>query len=495
MGQETVNYGINDLVVTNPVDATDIVRYGAYHLRAIKTAVKYSFAGFTGSVLVTATDSGAADAYVLNPSTAIPAYKDRMLVLLVPANTNATTTPTLNVSSLGAKTIVSCTGGAVLAQDLVASRAYLARYDLSTDKFWLLSPTKNYIDSLAFNTVLPSQPGTSRKYFLRTQNGTASWELLGIMDRRSVTGADTVGLADVGNLVDCSGTFTLAFAATATLGDEATGYIQNSGTGDVTLDPNGSETIDGLTSYVMHPGEVRKWYVEGSAIKTIVVHPFYRAFTTSGTFTKPPGYNYFCGRAWSGGCSGQRTNNTATLSVGGAGGGCADFMLPASVVGTTETVTIGAGGNAVTGVANGNVGGSTSIGSLFTVAGSSSFTAGGAINSTLIGRTSGNNSFGFESSAADTAGRSTVWGGSNPSNDASANSGNSVFGGAAGGSVNAAGTLRNPGTSIQGGNGGAASIASNGTDGTAPGGGGGATQTGTQSGAGARGELRIWGVV
>jgi hypothetical protein len=172
MAQETVTNGIADLVVTNPVDATDIVRYGAYHLRAIKYGAKVSFAGFTGSVLVTGTDTGSADAYVISPATAVPAYKDRMLVLLVPANTNATTTPTLNISALGSKTIASVSGGALTALDLVAGRPYKLMYDASTDKFRLLNVTKNYVDQLAFGTALPAQSGRS---LLVTNGSVASW--------------------------------------------------------------------------------------------------------------------------------------------------------------------------------------------------------------------------------------------------------------------------------------------------------------------------------
>ena len=77
--------------------------------------------------------------------------------------------------------------------------------------------------------------------------------------------------------------------------------------------------------------------------------------------------------------------------------------------------------------------------------------------------------------------------------------GNTVYGGAGGGTISSDdATLFNPAsysTSVFGGAGGNASVASNGSDGTAPGGGGGATKSGTTSGAGARGELRIWGIV
>lgn len=381
MGQEAATY-INDLVITNPVDATDIVRYGAYHLRTIKTAVKYSFPGFAGAVICTGTDAGAADAYAINPATPLSGYVSNMLVLLIPANTNATTTPTLNVSGLGTRTIVSVTGGAMQALDLVAGHPYLLRYDTTTSSFWMVSVTKNYIDQLAFSAALPAQPGGLAPYSLKSINSVAAWEIKGAIDRRAITSADTVGVADIGGIVDCtSGSFTLAFASTATLGDQASGWIMNSGTGDITVDPSGAETIDGVASFVMYTNEVRRWYVEGSVLRTMVIRPFYRKAVSSFTFTMPPGYAYLDLDIIGGGGGGGSGRKGAAGSKrnGGSPGGAPGRvrrrvrgLTPASTV----SVTVGAGGtggatqstNSTNGN-NGTAGGDTSFGAYATVKG------------------------------------------------------------------------------------------------------------------------------
>lgn len=309
-----------------------------------------------------------------------------------------------------------------------------------------------------------------------------------------------LALSNSSNLIDVtSGTFTQTFEAAATLASGWFCYIRNSGTGDITLDPSGAETIDGLTSFIMYPGEVRLIQCDGTALRSVVLHGFSKTFTASGTFTKPPGYDSFEGLIWSGGNSGQRTDSAVTESAGGGGGGCGNFSIKASSVATTETVTIGAGGAAVTAVANGNSGGTTSFGSHISAfaytTGGIAWRYGGSIVDQLIAASAPSVGYEGASVGSTTAIMSAVWGGAATQAGSAVPSGNSVYGGAAGGSLSSAAAVRAPGTSKLGGNGGAAASASNGVDGVAPGGGGGATQTGASSGAGARGELRIRGVV
>ena len=60
-------------------------------------------------------------------------------------------------------------------------------------------------------------------------------------------------MTDEGKLFELTGTFTQTFDAISTFPDGWYCYLQNAGSGSITLDPNASETIDGLTSYVMYP--------------------------------------------------------------------------------------------------------------------------------------------------------------------------------------------------------------------------------------------------
>ena len=313
--------------------------------------------------------------------------------------------------------------------------------------------------------------------------------------------------SDKAKLIDItSGTFTQTFAACSSLGDGWYCYIKNSGSGDITLDPNSSETIDGLTTFVMYPGEVRLVQCNGTILRSVVLNSFYKKFIASGTFTKPPGYKSFQGLLWGGGGSGEAIGAN-TFGGGGGGGGCIPFTVAQSDLNSAETVTIGAGGLSVgSAQASGNSGGSSHLGGIVTITGgtggtvTSPGTGGGwdaldGYGTTSIGTYSGGNAGDLNS--GDSNGRSSYFGGGggggyNSGSTTAGKGGNSYYGGAGGGGRASSGTTTGAGGSSKfGGAGGAG----NGGDGSIPGGGGGCSMQNGISGAGARGELRIWGII
>lgn len=126
MALETGNY-INDLVITNPT-STDPKSQGDDQIRLLKTVLKETLNGFTGAILVTATDTGTATGHVLTPSTALVGYTP-MLCLLYKAAVTNTGALTVNVSGLGVRSIKTMAGADPTAGDIVAGYPMLLMYD------------------------------------------------------------------------------------------------------------------------------------------------------------------------------------------------------------------------------------------------------------------------------------------------------------------------------------------------------------------------------
>lgn len=360
-----------------------------------------------------------------------------------------------------------------------------------------------------------STAGTSGQVLTSAGSGAPTWTTipLGPTIVRSARTSNTIlGASDVNTLIAItSGTFSQTFTAAATLGSGWFCYIQNSGTGDITLDPNGSETIDGLTSFVMFSGEVRLVQCDGTGFNSIVLNAGVKTFNASGTWTKPPGYTYFSGLLWGAGGSGSKHDSPGG---GGGGGACVPFTILSSALSSTESVTIGEGGIAVnTTDTNGNVGGNSTFDLLTAYGGAggtgsngrggggggaysagSGTTAGGPSISPSSSNTPDNCSgFGGGTGASSTSGGAgqSIYGGGGGGGEGTNAGGSSIYGGAGGSGSN--GVLAG-GVSLYGGNGGASSTSGTAGTGVQPAGGGGGTLTGT-SGAGGAGRLVIWGVI
>ena len=309
----------------------------------------------------------------------------------------------------------------------------------------------------------------------------------GISTRTSDT---TLSSSDLGKLIDItSGSFTQTFTAAATLGGNWYCHIRNSGSGEITLNPNGSELIDGLSNYIMYPGETRLLMCSGTAFYTIVLTGYLKSYSVTTGWVKPPGYKAHTARMWGAGGGGAKASSDAG---GGGGGAFNEYTIPSSSLGSTVTVAIGGGGSGATSLGSpGGAGGNTSF-STYTVYGGGGGNApgggggGGAISAGATGNSTGgtgglpaldltsntehNTGYGGGAgggSIANTAGDSAMGGGGG--GNSGGNGGKSVKGGGGGGAGAGIG-----GTSIYGGAGGAGNTgAGNATAGAIKGGGGG----------------------
>jgi hypothetical protein len=373
----------------------------------------------------------------------------------------------------------------------VGQHLYVARIAAPTT--WLAARVVSYnpgTGALSLDVVAVNGSGTYTDWQISIGGAQGPSGTINSLAESTKSAGYTLASGDKGKVLRLDGTFTLAFTSAATLGAGWWCWLHNVGSGPVTLDPNSTQQIDGLTSYLSYPGEMRLVWCTGSAFRSVVAHPFRLSYTASGTFVDPPGYRMLNVRGWGAGGSGAKGSSSGAVT-GGGGGGCMDHQYQPAP-GTSRTVTIGAGGAAVTSASTaGNAGGDTIFGALFTWPGG----PGGTTSTAVSGASSapGNLSGAYLGATGDDN-KKPVFGGGGSHTTTNNPGKSSIYGGAGGGAGSVAAGARNGGTSMYGGAGGAGGDSTDGADGAAPAGAGGGTRTGATSGAGARGQLEIWGV-
>ena len=104
----------------------------------------------------------------------------------------------------------------------------------------------------------------------------------------SQSGAYTVVAGDKGKLIDATtGTWTLTLTAAATLGAGFAFAVKNSGSGVITIDPNSSELIDGVSTITLAATESCCVICSGTAFRTVSK----AATLTSAAIITALGYN------------------------------------------------------------------------------------------------------------------------------------------------------------------------------------------------------------
>lgn len=151
MTVETATY-INQLDSSKPASG-DARSEGDDHMRLLKSTLRATFPNISGAVTATqgqlngvllgqatyAAGGGADDAYTASVNTTqITSYSDGLTLLVKSPATN-TGVSTINVNSLGVKTIVRNDGTALIAGDLVSGSIFSITYNSTTGKFHLAS--------------------------------------------------------------------------------------------------------------------------------------------------------------------------------------------------------------------------------------------------------------------------------------------------------------------------------------------------------------------
>lgn len=384
----------------------------------------------------------------------------------------------------------------------------------------LLSAANTWAATQTFSSAINQAKGADIADSATPAIGAAAGNTVTLNGTTTITAFDTVQ----------AGTQrTVVFAAARTLTHNATSLILPTGA-NITTAANDTADFVSLGS-----GNWRCTnYEKADGTPLVNINANVQSFTSSGTWTKPTGYSDSSRvliQAWGGGGSGG-TGVTDRGGGGGGGGAYVERWLALSALGSTETVTIGAGGTAVTGDdVVGNAGGNTTFGSLLTAYGGGAGgrrSGGGGVGGGGAGLTSvgangadgttganGGSPSGGAGGTASNPGALSIYGGGGGGGQSAQAGGYSVYGGGGGGSgqagsnggsggssfmagagggggASATGNTGVGGTSIGGGNGGQGNTTDTGnaTAGSQPGGGGGGSYTGN-SGAGGAGQVIV----
>jgi hypothetical protein len=141
-----------------------------------------------------------------------------------------------------------------------------------------------------------------------------------------------LGIGDMARVIIATGTWTQTLNPCATLGDGWVLEYRNDGTGVITIDPNAAETIDGVSTMQLAPGESCCIYCDGTQLKTIgrtslsAQNQTATAFTTAGaapafTLTPVPALNAYAAnqrfrvKVHAAGTIGSNTLNVSGLGI------------------------------------------------------------------------------------------------------------------------------------------------------------------------------------
>ena len=413
----------------------------------------------------------------------------------ITANTNGTYTLT-GVKTVLAKSPYTQTAGLVRSHQggtKVVITDNVAFWDTFTNK----ANDETITGTWTFNNfpITPSTPNASTTVIGMTKLSSAPVSAV-----NPIAVGDTDIRVPVAYSVDAAGSDTYVITPSPAITAYAAGQefsfkagTANTGACTINVSGLGAKTIKKNVSSDLETGDILLNQIvtlkyDGTNMQMVsnlpsnapVVNTYLNAASPA-TWTKPTGLKYVTVQLWAGGGSGG-SNVTGS---GGGGGAYNTITLPAASLGTTETVTIGAGGTSSTG-ATGKVGENSSFGSWMTVyGGGGGFASGGAGNADAGGGGGGIKSVGVVGTSSGGAGGAPIGG---AGGNAAVGAG-SIFGGGGGGDNTFAG-----GESVYGGGGGGGSangVGGNSYYGGAGGGGGGVSAvsggTSTYGGAGGAG--------
>lgn len=173
---------------------------------------------------------GSADALTATYSPAHTSLVDGRAIILQAVSDNATTTPTLNLDSLGAKTIVKNGNEALVAGDIQAGAFHIFCYDSSNTVWELLNPSFGTLGALA---VLDTVSTT---------------EIDDLNVTKAKIAADAIDHSKIDWVLDTEGSWSISIAASQVIPEGLFLYSAPSSSLSITI---GARTADAADSGVI----------------------------------------------------------------------------------------------------------------------------------------------------------------------------------------------------------------------------------------------------
>ena len=266
MGLETGTF-ISDLNEANPVGASDDIGFGDDHLRLIKKTQKNSFPGQNFPVAFVV-GGGSANAYTgtITSPTTLTGYINGMEVkLVIPAEN--TSSSTLNLNSLGAKSIKNPDGSNVVAKQLLLNSIVHLIFSSTLDAFILIgggaAPIVTNPGEVYFKYISTTQcrliPFNGNRLMVKT-SGTWQARVVPSSGINLSNGGLSASTRYYVYCYDNAGVLTLEGSTTGHATDTDTGVEIKSG--DATRTLVGMVTMDasGLFKFTINVKLVISWY-------------------------------------------------------------------------------------------------------------------------------------------------------------------------------------------------------------------------------------------
>jgi hypothetical protein len=104
-----------------------------------------------------------------------------------------------------------------------------------------------------------------------------------------------IASSDKGSIIKMTSAYNQTIGAASTLGAGFFCYIENASSGDGQLTCSGSIRLMDYLLIICTPTETRLLICTGTAFYTYVIKAFFKEFTSTSTFYRPPGYSMFSG--------------------------------------------------------------------------------------------------------------------------------------------------------------------------------------------------------